>query len=143
MIIEESVIILAGVRKVWETFVDLSCWENWNTVLGAVSNGPDGRIAGGSRFACVVRPFVLPVYFEPLVEEVVPCRKIIWTARKYGISARHEFLFDGDEERTTVMSRETFAGLPFMLAGRLFPAWRIRELTVSLLHDLKSAAESR
>jgi hypothetical protein len=141
MVIEESILILAPPEKVWQTFSDLSRWEDWNTVLKDVS-AADSRIERGGRFRCSIRPFFLPVRFEPVIEEVVPREKVVWTGSRYGITARHEFLFARQEKGVLLVSRETFSGITVESAPVLFPVQRIRELTRLLLKDLKEAAES-
>lgn len=141
MVIEESILIRGSIGKVWKTFTDLTCWADWNTVLRDVS-GKDVCIQEGARFRCCLRPFVFPVYFEPEIEEVVPFRKIAWRGRKFGILARHEYLFAETENGVLVTSREVFSGQTITMAGPVFPEWRIKELTVSLLRDLKKEVEA-
>jgi hypothetical protein len=141
MMVEESVLILAPQEKVWKTFTDLSCWEDWNTVLKDVS-ARDNSIERGGTFRCSIRPFFFPVRFEPIIEEVILWEKIVWTGSKYGISLRHEFIFEKDERGVHLVSRETFSGIAVETVPALFPEQRIRELTRLFLKDLKEAAES-
>ncbi len=140
MVIEETVVIHAGIEEVWKTFVDLSCWKDWNTVLEDVRPST-GKIAEGRHLRCCMRPFAFPLHFDPVVSEVVRPERVVWSGRKYGIRARHEFIFKENNGDTTVTSRETFQGLPVIFSGLFFPAGRIRELTVLMLRDLKKAAE--
>jgi hypothetical protein len=140
-VIEESVTISASIGKVWEMFIDLSCWSGWNTVLTVVSPGEKEPIAEGKSFVCLMRPFVFGVYLKPLAIEVLTLRKVVLSGTRFGIRARHEFLFDGNEEKTTVTSKETFAGIPQALPGWIFLQRKIKQLTRSMLHDLKNAAE--
>jgi uncharacterized protein YndB with AHSA1/START domain len=37
MIIEESIFINAPIDKVWQTFTDLTCWRQWNSVLNVTT----------------------------------------------------------------------------------------------------------
>lgn len=141
MVIEESIIINADIRKVWETFTDLTCWADWNTVLGNVSCGEGTCISEGGSFSCSIKPFVIPVFFEPKIEEVIPYKKVVWTANKMGVYARHEFLFESVNDSVIVRSKETFTGLPLSVASVLFPRSTIEQLTVHLLTDLKTASE--
>jgi hypothetical protein len=140
MVIEESVLIHAPLEKVWETFTDLARYRAWNTVMeNPAFDVPQMR--QGMGFRCSLRPFVFPVSIEPFVEELIPLKKIVMTGSKFCITARHEFLFEKSEEGVSVTSRESFGGITFVVFGFAFPGWRIRELTMDLLRDLKEEAE--
>ena len=77
MVIEESILIASPIEKVWNIFTDLACWSKWNTVMEEVSSESLHSREGGSFRFCI-RPFVIPVYLEPVIEEVVPGKKIAW-----------------------------------------------------------------
>jgi hypothetical protein len=142
-VVEEAVTINANIKKVWEMFIDLSCWQKWNTVLTVASSGERGPIAKGKSFVCVMRPLAFGVHLEPRAEEVLPFKSIILSGHRFGVTARHEFLFDGNETRTLVISRETFTGILPALPGWFFLQHRIKELTRYMLRDLKIAAEKK
>lgn len=141
MIVEESVYIDADVRKVWETLTDLTCWAGWNTVLRDVGERTP-RIAERTSISCTLRPFIVPLSLKLEIEEVMPYKRIVWRGRKYGLAARHEYLFSPKGRGVTVISREDFSGLPVLFGGLFFPKARIRQLTRTLLADLKKAAEA-
>jgi hypothetical protein len=141
MVIEESISINASVEKVWKTFTDLTCWVNWNSVLKDIA-AEHSTIQKGDTFTCSLRPFVFPVQFESLIEEVVPHERVVWSGSKYGIFARHVFIFQKTDDCVQVLSTETFKGITIENLKFIFPGWRIRELTQSLLRDLKMASEA-
>lgn len=141
--IEETVTINAGIGKVWGIFIDLSCWHEWNTVLTVVSSGETGKITEGTSFTFLIRPFVFEVLLEPLAEEVAPGRKIVLSGRRFGVRARHEFFFDGNEAETTVISRETFTGIPCLFPTWIFVEDKMKKLTGDMLRDLKTTAETQ
>ncbi|MBA4374254.1 MAG: hypothetical protein C0402_15495 [Thermodesulfovibrio sp.] len=140
MVIEESIVIASPLDKVWNIFTDLTCWSKWNTVLEDASSD-SLRIAEGSKVRFCIRPFVIPVSVEPVIEEVVPGKKITWRGEKFGITARHEYIFGETEQGVTVVSRETFSGGLMALSGILFSYGRLKELTLKVLTDLKEMAE--
>jgi len=140
MTIEESVLINAGLKDIWKTFIDLTCWANWNTVASKAASG-SGRLVEGERFTFCLRPFSIPIMIEPKIEEVIPREKVVWTGAKFGIFSRHEFHFQQAANGVLVTSRETFRGLPLLFGGVTFPEGMVRELTVGMLKDLKKAAE--
>ena len=140
MTIEESVRIKADIGRVWETFIDLTCWAEWNTVLRDVPDGHD-RLREGESFRCSLSPFAFSIEIRPLIVEVLKHRKIVWKSRRFGISARHEFLFRKIGGGVKVISREELKGIPLAVSGMLFPKWKIQELTRTFLEDLRNASE--
>lgn len=141
MVIEESVLIASPIEKVWNIFADLTCWSKWNTVMEDVSS-ESLHIKEGGSFRFCIRPFVIPVYLEPVIQEVVPGRKITWRGEVFGITAVHEYIFEETGQGVLVTSRETFSGGLVALSGILFSIPRLKELTLKLLTDLKKSAES-
>ena len=45
-------------------------------------------------------------------------------------------------EGVLVISRETLRGLPLVFGRFSFPLWKVRELTVGMLNDLKKTVET-
>jgi hypothetical protein len=140
MIIREDVLINSTKEKVWSAFTDLTCWVNWNTVLRGVYSR-EKLLTEGESLRCTLRPFFFPVMVDLLIEEVVPQERIVWVARKKGLKARHEFLFEDGGNGVRVISRETFTGFLSALSGLLLPVGRMTTLTKVFLSDLKKAAE--
>jgi len=138
MVVEETIEINAGIGAVWDAFIDLTCWEEWNTVLTNVATESES-IREGEKFSCSLRFFSVPLFLEPEIEEVAPRQKVVWKGEKYGISSRHEFIFTKIDGRVRVTSRETFSGP--VLSSFLLPRREIRRLTRALLRDLKKASE--
>ncbi len=140
MIIEESVHINASLNKVWALFTAIACWQDWNSVMKDVSSGSPSIEKGGAFKFCL-RPFIFPVNVEPFVEEVIPNKRVVWIGSKFGIFARHEFLFEESGGIVIVRSRESFGGMAVDSMPLIFPQRIIREMTKTLLMDLKKAAE--
>lgn len=141
MVIEASVVINAALDEVWDTFTDLMCWKDWCSVVEDVSY-ETRRLTAGNSFRFCMRPFDVPLNIEPHVEEVKPKKLIIWTGKKHGVSARHEFNFTQQNGSVLLSSRETFSGL-FMTPLRLvFPEKKLKELALSMLKELKAAVEA-
>ena len=141
MIIEHSVVIYAPIGTVWSIFTDLTCWEDWTSVIENVSS-THGRLREGKSFKFCIRPFVFPIKITPVVEELVPHRRIVWAGRKHSISARHEFIFEDRGESVELLSREVFT---IGLLKRLFfhlPKKKLHKLSIMMLNDLKHAAEN-
>ena len=141
MIIEESVIIHGHIREVWQCFTDVTCWKDWNTVIKYVPAAEPEPFAEAKTIKFCIRPFLLDLYFEPMIEEIILHERIVWSAKKCGITARHEFLFREVNDGVLVISRETFSGLPGAVLRLLLLTSRLRKLKVCLLGDLKQALE--
>jgi len=142
MVIEESITISASPDRVWRTFTYLTCWADWNTVIKNLSSD-NVSLEKGETFKFSMRPFMFPVYLDLFIEEVIPNKLIVWSGSKFGLFARHEFVFEESEERVIVISRESFGGMTLDSVSLIFPEKRIRKMTKSLLRDLKEAAENK
>jgi uncharacterized protein YndB with AHSA1/START domain len=140
MQIEHTVQIEADIDTVWNIFTDLTCWKEWSTVLGSTSSELN-TLTEGKRFKFCLRPFALPVHVEPVVEEVVPGKRIVWSGEKYGIHARHEFIFNESNMKVQVLSREIFRAGVIRRVLFQFSKGKLHQLSVRMLNELKEAAE--
>jgi len=140
MVIKEVIAIHAPIEKVWNTFTDLTCWMHWNTVIRNVRS-EERCLSNGKEVKCSLRPFVFPITVSLKVEELIPFERITWSARKKGLYARHEFIFEKQDNSVLVRSRETFAGLLSKASGALLPKRKLQSLTKRFLKDLRKASE--
>jgi hypothetical protein len=141
MVIEESILINAPLEKVWDIFTDLTCWKNWCSVIEDVSS-ERARLEEGNSFKCCIRPFDIPMDLEPLVEEIIPMDRLVWSGKKHGVSARHEFTFQINVDGVLLTSREAFSGLFMSPLRFLFPKKKLQELSGKMLREIKIAAET-
>ncbi len=140
MILKESILIHAPMEKVWQTFIDLARWTEWNSVMRDIEND-DACLIDGKNITCRFRPFLFPVKVHIKIHEVVPQSRVVWSAQKKGLFAFHEFFFEEKGGGVVVTSKETFSGVLSSAGGVLLPEKRMRELTRTFLLDLKHAAE--
>jgi uncharacterized protein YndB with AHSA1/START domain len=140
MVIEETIRIAADLQRVWKTFTDLAYWADWSRTARDVSPA-NCRMEQGMQIRFHFRPFIFPIYIRPVIKEVVPYERVVWSSSKYGLSSHHEFLFKQADSDVLVISREKLVGLPLVLGGRSFTKKTVRRLTVAMLQDLKNAAE--
>ena len=140
MLIEEVIAIHAPIEKVWNTFTDLTCWMQWNTVLRNVRS-EERCLSSGEEVTCCLYPFLFPITVNLRIEELIPHELIVWSARKKGLYARHEFIFEKKDNSVLVTSRETFTGLLSKASGALLPKRKMQALTIRFLKDLKKASE--
>jgi hypothetical protein len=142
MIIEEAIAIHAPIENVWNTFTDLTCWRKWNTVIRNVRSG-EHCLSRGENLTCCLYPFLFPITVHLRIEELIPHELIVWSVRKKGLNARHEFLFVKENKSVLVTSRETFTGLLSKGSGAFLPKKKMQALTIRFLKDLKKASEER
>ena len=144
MIIKESIDINASLKRVWETFTDLTEWKSWNSVMKGIRS--QGKyLTDVKDIECRFQPFffVFPISVRIKIEEIVPYERVVWSAQKKGLFAFHEFFFHATEQGILVTSKETFTGMLAGASGFLLPVGRMRSLTRTFLGDLKKAAESQ
>lgn len=140
MIIEESILINADLKKVWETFTNLTCWKDWNSVIRNVKS-QNKCIEAGCKLSCSFRPFFFPIKATIEIKEVKPAKSICWQVKKIGLLAEHVFDFQKKGKETQVISRETFNGFVVKNMSFIIPRQKIINLTKSFLGDLKAASE--
>ncbi len=140
MVIEESITINADVEKIWKVFTDLSCWNNWTSVIRDVCCN-EQCLTRGKSLTCCFSPFSFPINVKIEVEQLIPHQCVIWSVRKKGFFAHHEFLFQRHENGTLIISKEMFTGVFVRRFSFLLPKKRMRMLTKTFLRDLKKASE--
>ena len=140
MIIEESILIKADLKEVWDTFANLTCWEGWNTIIRDVESEVK-YIETGCRLICNFRPFFFPINVAIHVKEVKSSESISWRVEKPGLLAEHIFYFKKIKDGVLVTSKETFSGFLVRNAKFIVPKQKIISLTKTFLNDLKKASE--
>lgn len=140
MVIEERILIEADLEKIWKVFTDLTSWNNWNSVIRDACCD-EQCLTNGTVIKCCFRPFSFPINAMIMVEKVIPHQCVIWSVRKKGFFAYHEFLFQRQEKGILIISKEMFTGILVRLFGFLLPKKRMRMLTNTFLKDLKMASE--
>ena len=141
MRIEHAVIIHADMDTVWNIFTDMTCWHDWNSVAGDVTSEQD-KLTEGKHIAFCIRPFAFPVHIRPVVDEVIPRRRIAWSGKKYGIHAYHEFIFRQDDDSVVLTSRETFKVNFIQKVFFHVSKKRLHHLSMKMLEELKCTAEN-
>jgi len=140
MQIEHSIVIKSDISRVWKIFTDLTCWKHWSTVLGD-SSSEAATLTEGKSFKFCIRPFALPIHVEPAVDELIPGKRIVWSGEKYGIHARHEFIFTESDTTVHVLSREIFTAPNVRKLLFHIPQKKLHALAIKMLHELKEEAE--
>ncbi len=139
MEIRDEVFINAPIKKVLETFTNITCWTNWNTVMTDISSDENSLINSKS-IKCNFRAFLFPIKLKIELEEVSKYKKVVWSTKKTGLIAQHEFTFKKNKKGVIVKSKEIFSGL---LAKSYFVLTqkKIKNITSTFLQDLKKASE--
>lgn len=100
------------------------------------------KLTKGKEIFCRFRPFFSPIKVNISIEEIIPYKHIVWSAKKGGLSAYHEFIFEENERVVIVTSLEKFTGILSKGRGILLPKQKMIDLTKSFLKELKIAVES-
>ncbi len=141
MEIVESVTIFSEMERVWDIFTDLACWNEWCRSVREDAKPEGYFMSEGQRLSLRIRPCILTLSIKPLVECVVQHDRVVWSARKFGLFAKHEFLFTNLGGAVLVTSRERFMGpKPLMM---FLPEAKLRNITAGMLSELKEKAESQ
>lgn len=140
MVIEDSIIIKSSIENVWNTFIDITCWDKWNSVISNIKC-KDKCLINGQIMKCTFRPFYFSINVDIFIEEVKDKEKIVWIARKKGLKANHEFIFKKNADGVKVISRENFSGILSVGSGLFLPVRKMKKLTRNFLNDLKKAVE--
>ncbi len=141
MQIEHSVEINAPIEVIWSIFTDLTCWEEWTSVMTDVS-GDDNILKKGSIFKFCIRPFLFSISIQPVVEELVLHERIVWSGKKHTVLAHHEFIFEDRGSSVMLKSVETFTVNKFIRILFHIPKKKLHRLSVLMLEELKYASEN-
>ena len=141
MVLEKSILIDAPLRIVWDTITTIVNWKKWSTVMRDVSYESE-RLTIGKSFRFRMSLFDIPIHVMPTIDEIIPERRIVWSGRKYGVLAQHEFTFQLKNNKVQLTSRETFSGISMKLFNIFFPKKEIHELSTNFLDEIKEAAET-
>ena len=131
-----DVVVNAPVETVWAVLSDFPNWPTWNRSVtrmefaGPVAVGTTFRwVGGGTRITS-------------RIEEVEPCRRLVWSGRTLGIRALHVWTFEERPDGTRVFTAESFEGLLAKVFSGLMRKTLSRALAEGLV-ALKAEAESR
>jgi uncharacterized protein YndB with AHSA1/START domain len=133
---QSEVEISASPSEVWEVMADIDEWPKWNPdIKSAELNGP---LEEGSTFRWKSGPGTI----TSRLQHVERPRRIAWSGKTLGISAKHVWELEETEDGTLVRTLESWEGLP----ARLFRKSSQRTVETALRDGpghLKKAVEAR
>jgi hypothetical protein len=96
--IEGSVELDMPVERLWETFVDVERWPEWNPCIWR-ARVRRGELRRGATLVWVFNP-IEPWYLYKLparaqIVEFEPCDRVTWEVRSPGFHALHSYRFAG------------------------------------------------
>jgi len=145
MEIRETILIRAPVETVWRVFTDIENWQMWNTVCRDCRLEEGSALEEGACISFSLSALIFPLRIAPVVEARRENKTIVWSGGKWGIHARHAFLFRhaGDNGKWTELeSIEAFSG-PLLWAARIAGMHRrLHRLTLKLLEAIRQEAEA-
>jgi uncharacterized protein YndB with AHSA1/START domain len=114
--VERSLTIQAPPAKVYEAFVDLSRWLEWNPHLKAVTPLSEGPLTTGFRARVALKLNPLPSTWE--VTEVNPGRSFAWTSSLLpGVRLVFDHIAEGADGGTRATLRIDIEGPLAFVAG--------------------------
>jgi len=126
--------VSAPPETVWSLLSDIDHWSAWHPDIGEARL--DGPLAPGSTFRWKSRGTAI----TSRLEDVTPPRRLAWTGRASGASARHVWTLEPHGEGATVTTEESFNG-PIVLLLRFVMQRTLDDSLRAWLERLKSAAE--
>lgn len=113
--VERSLTINTPPEKVYQAFVDLSRWLEWNPHLRTVSPVTEGQLAVGSRARVALKVNPFPGVWE--VKELNPGRSFAWTSSLPGVRLSFDHIAESEEGGTRATLRIDIEGPLAFLAG--------------------------
>jgi hypothetical protein len=131
-----SIEIEAAPEVVWDVLTTIGDWPSWNPDVRTAAL--DGDLAPGTTFRWKAGPGTI----TSTIQELDPPHRITWTGRTVGIKAIHVYRLEAGATGTSVVSEESWAGLPVRLL-RGFLRKQLQRSTDTGLQHLKREAERR
>ena len=131
---EREIRIDASPADVWKVHADINGWHTWNPDISA--SKLVGELSPGSEFNWTSGG----VKITSTLQEVEDSRRISWTGRGAGTSARHLWTLEADGDSTILRTEESMEGwLISLMKGK---AQKTLEASLDgWLIDLKQAVE--
>ena len=95
--IEGTTQVSLPVERIWDAFVDVHAWRNWNPCIAWARVG-GGELKEGATLYWAFKPIRRHyLYRMPAAATIVECdprRKVTWEASAPGFHAHHSYLFE-------------------------------------------------
>jgi hypothetical protein len=134
--VEFTVDVKASAARIWDVLADVKSWTQWVETTYAKCT-THGSLIEGSSFSAELGG----IKWNVTVIEARKPEKIIWTGRRFGIKAIHEWEFTVQGENTRVLTRECMSGWIILPLYPLIKA-RLSKYDKKWLADLKYIAEN-
>lgn len=133
--VEFNTEVQTGAEKLWDILTNVEAWPSWQGTNFVKLSKP-GRVVEGSTFEAALGG----MKWELVVTQAEKPHKIIWTGRRLGLQAVHEWKFKEEAGKTRIITRENMTGWLLFLT---YPIARKRLATTDekWLADLKTTAE--
>ena len=66
---------------------------------------------------------------------------VVWSGKKHGIRARHEFMFSSEDNAVGLISREEFKVNPLSRLYLRITMKKLHQMSIAMLQQLKDASE--
>jgi hypothetical protein len=131
-----SIEIEAPPEVVWDVLTNIEAWPSWNPEVRTAT--VDGELRPYATFRWKAGPGTI----TSTIQELDPPNRITWRGSTVGIRAIHVYRLEAGPSGTSVVSEESWAGLPVRLL-RGFLGRQLQKSTDAGLQHLKREAERR
>lgn len=131
-----SIEIEVAPEVVWDVLTNIEAWPSWNP--GVRTAALDGELTRGATFRWEAGPGTI----TSTIQELDPPNRITWRGSTVGIKAIHVYRLEASASGTSVVSEESWAGLPVRLLRGIFRK-QLQKNTDAGLRHLKHEAERR
>ncbi len=134
MVARKSILINAPLEKVWKIHSDINGWKDWQSDIS--KSQLDGTLKPNEIFTWTSGGF--PV--TSTIQEVVPQRRLGWSGKALGSSAKHIWIFEQQGNSTLVTTEESMEGWLISIMKPFTPGFLDKSLEV-WTQNLKKKAE--
>lgn len=121
---------------VWDVLTNIEAWPSWNPEVRTAA--VDGELGPGATFRWKAGPGTI----TSTIQELDPPNRITWRGSTVGIKAIHVYRLEASASGTSIVSEESWTGLPVRLLRGLLRR-QLQKSTDAGLQRLKREAERR
>lgn len=121
--VDSPIELPVSAAEAWKTLGDLAAWKSWNRVLFTDSGAAPYVVGRALRLKCrqrLWRGIMKTTYFDVMITELEPGRRIVWEGRHLGTLGRHGYeIIPVDANGSRLNQWEEIYGVGALVARRI------------------------